>query len=140
MEKIKVSEVIELLNKQFECEAIVLFGSYARKTERPDSDIDIALKTKKEISKQELFNATQELERIVKRDVDLIDLNNISDSFRYEILMNGKTIYCKNSIQFDLYKLDMFREYLELNESRKSIIERVKEEGTVYGKWSRYFK
>ena len=44
------------------------------------------------------------------------------------------TLYCEDDVQFDLYKLDMFREYLELNESRKYIVNRVKEGGTIYGK------
>ena len=136
----KVEEVIRILNKNLNCEAIILFGSYARKQQRPDSDIDIAFKSSRVISKQEIFDMTQSLEEILKKDVDLVDLNEISDSFRYEILMNGEILYCKDNFQFDLYKLDMFREYLELNESRKSIIERVKNGGTIYGKWGNYIK
>jgi len=116
------------------CEVIILFGSYARGDQRPDSDVDIAIKTKKEISKKEIFELTQELEQLLKKDVDLVDLNAISDSFRYEILMNGQILYCEDNYQFDLYKLDMFREYLELNESRKDIIQNIKNGGTIYGK------
>ena len=127
-------EVIKLLKKKFNCEVVILFGSYARGDQRPDSDVDIAIKTKKKISKKEIFEMTQELEQLLKKDIDLIDLNAISDSFRYEILMNGQTLYCEDSYQFDLYKLDMFREYLELNESRKDIIENIKNGGTIYGK------
>ena len=51
----------------------------------------------------------------------------MSDGFRYEILMNGKLIYCTNEYEFDLYKLRMFREYLELNESRQEILRKIKE-------------
>ena len=114
-----LEEEIKLLKKKFNCEVVILFGSYARGDQRPDSDVDIAIKTKKKISKKEMFEMTQELEQLLKKDIDLIDLNAISDSFRYEILMNGQILYCEDSYQFDLYKLDMFREYLELNESRK---------------------
>ncbi len=121
-------EAIHILNAQFNCNAIILFGSYARGDQRADSDIDIAIKSNENITKKQLFEMTEKLEQILKKDVDLIDLNTISDSFRYEILMNGKVLYCKDSFQFDLYKLDMFREYLELNESRKAIIENVKKE------------
>lgn len=42
--------------------------------------------------------------------------------------MNGIIIYCKDQYKFDLYKLDMMREYLELNESRKNIIDNIKNE------------
>ncbi len=129
-----LEEEIKLLKKKFNCEVVILFGSYARGDQRPDSDVDIAIKTKKKISKKEMFEMTQELEQLLKKDIDLIDLNAISDSFRYEILMNGQILYCEDSYQFDLYKLDMFREYLELNESRKDIIENIKNGGTIYGK------
>ena len=81
----------------------MLFGSYARGTENVESDIDIAFKTDQKVSSQEKFDLVQELEEIVKKDIDLV-------------------------------KIDMFREYLELNESRKEIIKRVKNGGTIYGK------
>jgi len=136
----ELSEVIKILKSKLNCSAIVLFGSYARGTQRPDSDIDIAIKSKREVSKLEIFDLVQELEVVTKKDVDLIDLDSISDSFRYEILINGETIYCEDSVKFDLYKLDMFREYLELNESRKAIIENIKAGGKIYGKWSCYYK
>ena len=46
--------------------------------------------------------------------------------------MNGKVLYCKDNFKFDLYKLDMFREYLELSESRKIIANNIKKGGTTY--------
>ena len=127
-------EVIKLLKERLDCEVIILFGSYARGEQRSDSDVDLAIKSPKEISKKEIFELTQKLEQLLKKDIDLIDLNAISDSFRYEILMNGQVLYCEDSYKFDLYKLDMFREYLELNESRKDIINNIKKGGTIYGK------
>ena len=121
LEKIKK----EILDK-LECEAIVLFGSYARGTQNKDSDIDIAIKPKNVLTKKEQFYLAQELADIINIEVDLINLDEIGDGFRYEILMSGKTIYCENEFKFELYKLDMYREYLELNESRKVIIDRMK--------------
>ena len=50
------------------------------------------------------------------------------------ILMNGIKLFCQDDYKFDLYKLDMCREYLELNESRQDIIQRVKNGGSIYGK------
>ncbi len=118
----------------FECEAIILFGSFARGTQNEKSDIDIAFKSKRKISKKEIFEEKILLEDISKRDIDLVSLDEINDDFRYEILMNGKELYCEDKTKFDLYKIDMFREYIDLNENRLSIIERVKKGGTIYGK------
>ena len=124
----------EKLIDDFECEAIILFGSFARGTQNEKSDIDIAFKSKRKIGKKEIFEEKNSLEDISKRDIDLVNLDEINDDFRYEILMNGKELYCEDKTKFDLYKLDMFREYLDLNESRISIIDRVKNGGTIYGK------
>ena len=118
----------------FECEAIILFGSFARGTQNEKSDIDIAFKSKRKISKKEIFEEKILLEDISKRDIDLVSLDEINDDFRYEILMNGKELYCEDKTKFDLYKIDMFREYIDLNENRLSIMERVKNGGTIYGK------
>ena len=76
-----------------------------------------------------------ELADKLDKEIDLINLNSeIGDGFRYEILINGKTIYCEDEFKFEMYKLDMYREYLELNESRQMIIDRIKNGGDIYGK------
>ena len=131
-EKIK-----EILLKEIECEAIVLFGSYARGTQNTESDIDIAIKTKSKIEKKTLYKISIELSDELKKDIDLINLDDeISDAFRYEILITGKTLYCKDEFKFEMYKLDMYREFLELNESRQMIINRIKNGGDIYAKRS----
>ena len=135
-----MEEKIEIIKKfileNVDCDAIVLFGSYARGTQNAESDIDIALKPNTNISKKQIFYLSQELEEKIKTEVDLINLDDINDSFRYEILINGKTIYCKDEFKFELYKLDMYREYLELNESRQIIIDRIKKGDSIYGEQS----
>ena len=135
MEKIKVKLEIakQYLIKKIDCDAIVLFGSYARNDQREDSDIDLAIRVDREIDSKELFNIKIELEEILEKDVDLIDLKNAQDGIRYEILVNGITIYVKDELRFELYKLDMYREYLELNESRKIIIDNIKKGEKIYG-------
>lgn len=130
----KFENIKNILLKKFECEVIVLFGSYARNTQNEESDIDIAIKSNREISKKEIFETRLELEEVIKNDIDLINLDSINDDFKYEILMNGKTLYCKDQLKFELYKLDMCQEYFDLNESRQSIIERIKNGGKIYGK------
>lgn len=131
-EKIK-----EILLEKTKCEAIILFGSYARGTQNAESDIDIAIKPKNKIDKKTLYKISIEISEELKKDIDLINLDDeISDAFRYEILITGKKIYCEDEFKFEMYKLDMYREYLELNESRQMIINRIKNGGDIYGKRS----
>lgn len=129
-----LEQIKQKILQTIDCEAIVLFGSYARGTQNLESDIDIAFKSSHIITKKEIFVLKQELEDIANKDIDLINLDDIGDIFRYEILINGKTLYCKDELKFELYKLDMYREFLDLNESIQPIIERVKKGDTIYGK------
>lgn len=123
-----------LIEKNSDIEAIVLFGSYARNTQNDESDIDIAIKCKSEIASRTLIGQQQDLEEITKKQIDLVDLSKATDVFAYEILMNGVVLFCNNSYEFDLYKLDRYRDFLELNESRQAIIQAIKRGEGIYGK------
>lgn len=127
-------KIVKILLDNLECEAIVLFGSYSRGTQNAESDIDIAIKVKEKLDKKELYRLSNLLADEFNKEVDLINLDEIGDTFRYEILINGKKLYCKDELQFELYKLDMYREFLELNESRQEIISNIKKGGDIYGK------
>lgn len=127
-------KIVKILLNNLECEAIVLFGSFARGTQNAESDIDIAIKVKKKLDKKEIYKLSNLLADELNKEVDLINLDEIGDTFRYEILINGKTLYCKDELEFELYKLDMYREFLELNESRQEIINNIKKGGDIYGK------
>lgn len=135
MEEMKeiLNKMVEYLKNEINPFAIILFGSYSRNTQNKESDIDIAIKGNN-IDLKKIYELKQKLEDISQKDVDLVDLDDISDVFRYEILMNGIKLFCQDDYKFDLYKLDMCREYLELNESRQDIIQRVKNGGSIYGK------
>ena len=135
MEEIKeiLNKMVEYLKNEINPFAIILFGSYSRNTQNKESDIDIAIKGNN-IDLKKIYDLKQKLEDISQKDVDLVDLDDISDVFRYEILMNGIKLFCQDDYKFDLYKLGMCREYFELNESRQDIIQRVKNGGSIYGK------
>lgn len=125
----------EVLIKQFEPLAIILFGSYARGTQNNDSDIDLAIISSK-ADKKQIFEIKQELEEISSKDVDLVNLKdkNISEGLRYEVLMSGKVLYCLDEYKFEMYKIEKIKEYLDFNESRQNIIDRIKNGGSIYGK------
>lgn len=127
-------KIVKILLNNLDCEAIVLFGSYSRGTQNAESDIDIAIKIKEKLDKKELYRLSNLLADELNKEFDLINLDEIGDTFRYEILINGKTLYCKDELRFELYKLDMYREFLDLNESRQEIINNIKKGGNVYGK------
>lgn len=135
----EISKDLEKIQKFLKDEVnpfvILLFGSYVRGSQNNESDIDIAIFAEN-VDKKMIFKLKQKLEDIVSKDIDLINLNDdsLSEGFKYEILMSGKVLYCTDTYKFEMYKLDEFREYLDFNESRQPIINRLKEGGTIYGK------
>lgn len=131
----RIDNIKNKLLQEIDCEAIILFGSFARGTQNEKSDIDIAFLSKKQIPKKEIFELKQKIEDIAGRDVDLVDMNNdIGDGFKYEIITNGKILYCKDEVKFDLYKIRVISDFLETNEARQAVIDRIKNGGSIYGK------
>lgn len=127
-----INKVKEIILKKLKVDAIILFGSYARKEERQDSDIDVAIKPIEKIDKETLIDIQTILEEEINLDVHLINLYTIEEDFRYDILITGETLYVKNEESFWEYKFKAYNDYLELNEDRKIIIDKLKR--TLYGK------
>ena len=130
-----INNIKNKLIEEVKCKAIILFGSFARGTQNEKSDIDIAFLPEKQTTKREIFDLKQKLEDISDRDIDLVDLScDIDDGFKYEIIVNGKILYCEDEVQFDLYKIRVISDFLETNEARQEVIKRIKNGGSIYGK------
>jgi len=88
----KVKEYSTLLKKYFPLEKVYLFGSYAKNTNRPDSDIDVAIVVS-HIDGD--FFSIQPLLWKLRRQIDdriepiLIERENDKGDFLKEIQKNG---------------------------------------------------
>ncbi len=129
----KINKIKEIILNTVDVEGIVLFGSYARNRERPDSDIDVAIKPADSIDKNVLVELQDSIEQAIDTDLHLINLDLIEEDFRYDILITGKTLYVKDEIEFWEYKFRAYSDYLELSEDRQIIVKKLKEGGTLYG-------
>lgn len=134
MEKVNFDDIVRKILENTDTLAIILYGSFSRNSQNDESDIDIAIVSEK-TDKATLFELKKNIEEITFRDVDLINLESIdiSESLRYEVLMNGVLLYCQDNFKFDMYKIEKLKEFLDFNEIRNDIIERVKNGGKIYG-------
>ncbi len=88
----KIRQYRFLLKDHFDIEKVYLFGSYARETNREDSDIDVAIIVKK--IKGDYFSTTPLLWKL-RRQIDdriepvLIEKDNDDSGFLEEIQKNG---------------------------------------------------
>lgn len=130
--KIK-QQLIEALQNKINPAFIILFGSFAKGTNRLDSDIDLAFFSKEPLSSYERFLLTGELAEIAGREVDLIDLKQIDTVFTMQIFSDGLPIYIQDENEFTRQKMRAYSMYATLSEQRGSVIESIKQRGSVFG-------
>lgn len=98
--------------------ALYVFGTFATKYERKDSDIDLAILGQSPIDVIVLWNLAQQIASHVNKDVDLIDLATSSTIFRYQIITSGTRFYCSDIKQCDVIENDYMSMYLRFKEER----------------------
>lgn len=119
------------LIEELEAELIYLFGSYAEGKERPDSDLDLAFLTSKEVDDYQRFLTAQKLASSLNIEIDLIDLKKASTVFRVQIIQ-GKLLYAEDKQQKQEFEMLTLKKYARLNEERKEIIDKI-ERGAADG-------
>lgn len=97
-----------------------LFGSYAKGTNGPLSDIDIAIfcDPKHKLSAFDVMGMRQDLSDLLKKEVDLVCLNEASPILGMQVASSGKDILQKNKKLYDVYLMHRFSSYAELKELR----------------------
>lgn len=111
--------------------AIYLFGSAGSQFERLDSDIDLAILPVKKLDATSRWQLAEELARLLKRDVDLIDLSQASTVLRFQIISTGKRIYCQDSKICDAFETMVYSMYVRFNDERREILDSIKQRGRI---------
>lgn len=85
---------IKIINylRSYNPERIGIFGSFARKEETPESDIDILVKFKETLSLLDLAKIHRELSRILGKDVDLVTEASVKNERLKEHIYNDLEI------------------------------------------------
>ena len=126
IDKEKINSIKNILVKAFNPYLIYIFGSTVKNRDRGDSDIDIAVLTGKRVDEYELFILSQKLADILKKEVDLIDLNRVSTVFKIQIIKTGNLIYNSNNRKKMYFQMRTMKAYAILNEERQEVIDKIK--------------
>lgn len=96
------SEKLISLYKSISISSVIVFGSIVTEDFEEYSDVDIAIISKEKISLSLLMEFEEQLKGILKRDIDILDLNNenIDLNMQVSILDSGIAVYNDN---LDLY-------------------------------------
>ncbi|MFO0773064.1 MAG: nucleotidyltransferase domain-containing protein [Nitrospiraceae bacterium] len=113
--------------------AIYQFGSEAKGTTRPGSDIDLAVLARTPLSPEACFNLAQDLSIQLHRDIDLVDLRRATTVMRAQVISTGQrlAVFDRNgTAEFEMYA---YSDYSRLNEERREILKTISTRGSIYG-------
>ncbi|MFH1096964.1 MAG: nucleotidyltransferase domain-containing protein [Candidatus Desantisbacteria bacterium] len=117
-------------------QAIYLFGSYGTEQEWTESDVDIAVLLPPDEAKQAgsfaMSKLCMTLERLLGKEVDLINLRQVSTVFQKEITMAERRIFCADNYATDEFEMLTLSYYQKLNEECCEIIEEAMKSGRFY--------
>ncbi len=114
MSKLKSEEMVSLLNK-FNVSNMLTFGSINNENFTQESDIDIAIIGKQKIDLDEVLEIELFLERILNKEIDVIDLRNehLNLFLKINVLNEGKLIYSNDNDNLENFKDEIDRIYKE---------------------------
>ena len=110
---------------------VFLFGSSASNRLRPSSDVDIGILFESVPEIEAKIALTQELSSILKREVDLVVLDNASPILRMQVLKHGILIYSRTKKDFYLFFAATVNQYDDLKRIRKNCEESILK-GRIY--------
>lgn len=107
-------------------QAVYLFGSYGTEQEWPESDVDFAVllppKESRKIGSLAMSDLRFALESVLHKEVDLINLRQVSTVLQKEVVTADRCIYEGDKYaaeEFDMLTLSL---YQKLNEERAGIL------------------
>jgi len=96
-----------------------LFGSTAKGSAKPDSDIDLAVLADNTTVEVPLLPLITELERTFGRRVDVVLLNRAGDLLRYEVRKHGRLLFERNPQarkEFEVRSRKSFEDFLHIHQ------------------------
>jgi uncharacterized protein len=114
--------------------AIYLFGSAARGSTHRTSDLDIGVLGARPLDAASRFDLQEGLASRLGRDVDLVDLATATPVMAIQVVTAGRLLYESDSAARGRFEDRTFGAYARLNEERRGILQRIADEGTVYGR------
>lgn len=131
----ETAEIIkEYLKEKAGIAAVYLYGSAASGRVQAGSDIDIALLYKRgeEPDHNKRLQIEDHLTSVLKREVDLLVLNDASPIIRMQVLKKGIKVLERDRKEVNRYFVQTMNEYSDLKITR-SVIEKNISRARIYG-------
>jgi len=131
------SRIVRMVLEHYpDVQGIYLFGSHGTEFDRPESDVDLALLLPHDQARRERHLAMSPcrlaLEKILRKEVDLVNLRQVATVFQKEIIAAGRLIRCPDRFAVDEFEMLVISFYQKLNEERREILESFFRTGRAY--------
>lgn len=117
-----------------EATAVYLFGSRATAAAGPASDVDLAVLAPDPIAPERLVRAREVLAERLRRDVDLVDLRCASTVMRAQVVSTARLLRDADPPFRERFETTVYSAYARLNEERRDILRRIRDEGRIHGR------
>ena len=112
--------ITECLNKYDDILLVFLFGSIATEHHTKTSDIDLAMLFQTEPDFYYLDDIKNALSAFIKREIDIVALNNASPIIKMQVLKKGIPLIRKGKVYEEFFTRTV-KEYADLKIVRKEI-------------------
>lgn len=129
-----LATIKEFFKQRQGIDAIYLFGSQARMSAGPESDVDVGVLFSEDAIPDGpgKLDMQEQLALLLRRDVDLIALNHVSPIVKYQVLQHGQLILNNQPAAVQEFIVKALLEYEDLKRIRAPI-ERALSQRTYYG-------
>lgn len=107
--------------EEYNISLIYIFGSFAKETNRDNSDIDIAVLLNGDIgvySKLNIYGALVDIFKI--ENIDLVILNNVNEVLKFQVIKYGKIIYMESLYTKVMFESRTMSEYMDKEHFRNT--------------------
>ena len=111
-----IDKMTELLKEDENILFALVFGSGAKGKMTALSDIDIGIFTKNEMDLLEMGRLLSALEKLVRRKVDLVILNDLykkRPAFAFNVISSARVLYMRDRGKFVNFKKNVFLYYMD---------------------------
>ncbi|MBI5665884.1 MAG: nucleotidyltransferase domain-containing protein [Nitrospirae bacterium] len=98
---------------------VFLFGSYASRQMKTSSDIDIGVLFDETPSFYEMNGLKENLSEVIKREVDLVVLNNASPIIKMQVIKKGIMVFQRYKNDFSAFYGETVKQYDDLKIIRR---------------------
>jgi uncharacterized protein len=126
------AEVARVVEEIFpEALGVWVYGSFPQGRARRGSDLDIAILPDRPIDRWERFERAQDVAARLHRDVDLINLREVSPVLRFEVVSRGIRVGARDGYAADVFETAAIKMFQRLNESQREHLTAIKASGSV---------